>query len=386
MVRPASWTNVRGGEGVERVLAGFSPVARRLPETLKRQLRRWIQRRIQPAVDRAESINCSYSDRLAQEANVFAEQVEVHNLPPIFHYWADSHLRPIVERFGFSSPDEFFLSYIEKTALDTDGPIRVASIGSGNCDTEVRVAQMLLERDVCDFVIDCLELNPAMLERGHALAVDGGVESHIRTLEVDLNEWSASAGEYAVFLANQSLHHILDLERLFSIIDSALPDNGRFITSDMIGRNGHMRWPESLKIVNEFWKELPSDHRWNVQLQRQEESFLDWDCSIEGFEGIRAQDILPLAVSAFDFEVFVPFGNVIDPFVDRSFGPHFDSTAAWDRDFIDRVHVRDETEIQAGRISPTHMMAVMRRRPYAGKCLLRDGLTPNRCIRNVEIG
>ena len=42
------------------------------------------------------------------------------------------------------------------------------------------------------------------------------------------------------------------------------------------------------------------------------------------FEGIRAQDILPLLVERFTFDEFIGFGNVIDPFVDRSFGPNFD--------------------------------------------------------------
>jgi len=100
--------------------------------------------------------------------------------------------------------------------------------------------------------------------------------------------------------------------------------------------------------------------RFNRQLKRQEDAYLDWDCSVSGFEGIRAQDILPLAVQRFGFELFLPFANLIDPFIDRSFGHHFDPQAAWDRDFLDRVHARDEAELTAGRIKPTHMFAVMR--------------------------
>jgi hypothetical protein len=51
------------------------------------------------------------------------------------------------------------------------------------------------------------------------------------------------------------------------------------------------------------------------------------------FEGIRSQDILPLLLEYFHFEVFIPYGNVIDPFIDRTFGPNFDSSREWDRDF-----------------------------------------------------
>jgi len=34
-----------------------------------------------------------------------------------------------------------------------------------------------------------------------------------------------------------------------------------------------------------------------------------WDCSKQGFEGIRAQDILPLLVKKFSFRSFLGFGN-----------------------------------------------------------------------------
>jgi hypothetical protein len=47
----------------------------------------------------------------------------------------------------------------------------------------------------------------------------------------------------------------------------------------------------------------------------------------------------------------------------------------WDRDFIDRVHVRDEREMRAGRLTPTHMFAVMHTGPQ-GEMLCVDGLTP----------
>ena len=50
---------------------------------------------------------------------------------------------------------------------------------------------------------------------------------------------------------------------------------------------------------------------------------------------------------------------MIDPFVDRSFGANFDPEAAWDREFIDQVHRRDEDEIAAGCLWPTHMLALL---------------------------
>lgn len=334
--------------------------------------RRWILSRRSAA---------AYAARIADERAIFADQTEVHDLPAIFHYWSNRYLRPKLETFGFSNPDQFFANYLQLAHEGAStSPVRFASLGSGNCDTEVRVAKLLAERGVRDFTIDCIDINQRMLERGGLLAADAAVSEYIRPTLGDFNDWRP-AGRYAAIMANQSLHHVANLEALFGAIETALDRDGRFITSDMIGRNGHMRWPEAFAIVEKFWAELPAGYRYNVQLKREEAQFGNWDCSKEGFEGIRAQDILPLLVERFDFELFIPYANVVDPFIDRSFGPHFDADSERDRAFIDRVHARDEEEIGAGNIAPTHMMAVLRVRPYAGERLALGHLTPNFCLR-----
>jgi hypothetical protein len=195
-----------------------------------------------------------------------------------------------------------------------------------------------------------------------------------------LNQWDPT-DTYDLAIANQTLHHILDLEHVIGQVKRSLRPSGRFLISDMIGRNGHQRWPEALDLVQEFWRQLPPAYRFNRRFGRYEESYENWDCSVEGFEGIRAQDILPLLIESFHFELFVAYANIIDPFVDRGFGDNFDAAADWDRSFIDRVNERDEAEIHAGRISPTHMVAVAGN-DQSSALRFHDPLTPNLCLRN----
>ena len=102
--------------------------------------------------------------------------------------------------------------------------------------------------------------------------------------------------------------------------------------------------------MEELWKDLPD--KYNHQLRRFEERFENWDCSADGFEGIRAQDILPLLKKHFHFELFIAFGNVIDIFIDRSFGHNFDPNRQWDRNFIDRVQAMDASCLEQGLINP----------------------------------
>ena len=325
----------------------------------------------------------NYRSRLAQELGRFRDEIDANVLPPIFHYWSNRYLRPKLESFGFSHPDAGFVKYAHECLTRAPaGPARIVSIGAGSCDTEVGIACALKEAGHREFVIECLDVNPDTLERGRKLADQRGVAAHIAPLQADFNDWRPSA-RYDAILANQSLHHVVELEKLFEAVAGALAPHGRFIVSDMIGRNGHQRWPEALVLVQEFWRELPERYRYNRQLRRMEHSFGDWDCSVSGFEGVRAQDILPLLIERFDFDVFIGFANIIDPFIDRGFGHNFDADAAWDRGFIDRVHERDEAEITSGRIKPTHIFAVLTTQP-PGERHFHARMTPEQAIRRPD--
>lgn len=330
------------------------------------------------------SDNADYQNKIEAEKNLFAGNLDVHALPEIFHYWSHNYVRPMLEEVGFSHPDELFAKFLLESAQrggGTEAPVFL-SIGSGNCDTEVRVAKLLLERGMVDFSIECMDISTVMLQRGRELAAREGVERHLAFSEGDFNLWR-SQRKYDGIMANQSLHHVLNLEGLFDEVKSALVNNAYFVTSDMIGRNGHQRWPEALEHVQRFWSELPLDFRHNLLLDRYEETHDNWDCSVEGFEGIRSQEVLPLLLERFQFYIYVGFGNVVDPFVDRCFGHHFDRQGKWDRRFIDRVHEVDEQGFRDGSLKPTHMMAVLTVGTPPARRYAR-GLSPEQSVRRFD--
>lgn len=320
------------------------------------------------------------SQRLEQEIEVYREVENVHDLPEIFHYWSGKHLAPILESCGLRGVDDFFVDRIAGACARSEGrPVEVVSVGSGNCDFEVSLAERLLAREVHNFRIGCLELNPYMLERGRALADARGLGARFSFEEVDVATWNPRR-TIDVVVANQSLHHFEELEALFGRIAEAIAHGGELLTSDIIGRNGHLRWPEALEELHAFWREMPDRYKWNHALHRFEDPYENWDCSTESNEGIRAQDILPLLIERFHFEVFVAWGNLIDVFIDRGFGPNFDAERPEDRAFIDRVAERDEDLIDRGELTPTHMIAALRTQPVAEPVIYRDR-TPPRCVR-----
>jgi len=322
-----------------------------------------------------------YSDRLQNEQAFYKDCLEVHQLPDIFHYWSNKYLAPDMHRFGFSNPDDFFAYHIlESMATPNRQNTRILSIGSGNCDLELAMAKKFVGQGYNDFIFECLDINKDMFERGREAAEEAGLAGQFRFTRGDFNKWSPER-KYGIVLANQSLHHVLNLEGLFDAVRQSLEPDGLFLVSDMIGKNGHMRWPEAMERLKPFWDELPVDYRNNRLLNRYEDQYINHDCSTHSFEGIRSQDILPLLLKKFKFKFFFPYGNMIFVFIDRPFGHNFDASAEWDKEFIDRVHARDEDCFLSGELKPTSMLAVLTTREVT-TILRNPGLTPQHCVRN----
>jgi ubiquinone/menaquinone biosynthesis C-methylase UbiE len=296
--------------------------------------------------------------RISKELENYRKNLNVHDLPQIFHYWSNKYLTPLLVEAGIADIDDLYVKYMcESIQLCESPKPTFISLGSGNCDTEVRIAKQLRNKGIEHFTIECLELNSEMLQRGSNLANEEEVTDNLEFIETDINKWQADK-KYVAAIANHSLHHIENLEDVFDQVFSSLDDSGAFITNDMIGRNGHQRWPEALTAVHRFWRELPKEYTYNHLLKRYEDVYENWDCSTESFEGIRAQDILTLLIQKFNFKIFIAFSNVIDIFIDRCFGHNFDPSRPWDTQFIDRVHAFDEESILQGTIKPTHMLVV----------------------------
>ena len=326
-----------------------------------------------------------YAARLQFEVASYTACQDSNDLPPIFHYWTNAHIVPLLEPFGFRNAIEFFCVYTSRACAGAPGrTIQIASVGAGDCASEVQVARRLVDSGVTNFRFECVDVNASVLERGRVAAAAAGVEAHFQFTATDLNAWAPTA-RYDIVLAIQFLHHVVELERLFASVRRVLAPGGRFLIDDMVGRNGHRRWPEALAVVEELWRELPEPYRFNHKTQRVDAQYDDIDWSGSGFEGVRAQDIMPLLLRHFHFEFAFGFANVIDPFVDRAYGGNFDPEREWDRAFIDRVHALDMEGIESGRLKPTHVLAALSAQPI-DRVTVYKHLTPEFVTRWPDPG
>lgn len=301
-----------------------------------------------------------YAARLQQQIEQYRHVENMHDLPDIFHYWSNKYLRPKINAvLEVDSIVEFYAEHLRRAALKHTGPYMFGSLGAGDCSVEIAIAKSLRSNGLADFVIECFELSPLLLARAADALKEAGLENCVHLVPIDLNAWSPVEKSYTGIIANHSLHHMVELEKIFASTRAALRPDGVFVTNDMIGRNGHMRWPETLKIVEQIWGFLPDRLKINRQLNLLDEKFVNRDCSSDGFEGIRAQDILPLLVNQFEFSHFLGYGGLIDLFVDRGYGHNFDPESSQDVALIDFIHELNEIVLEHGIIKPTIMFAVM---------------------------
>ncbi len=300
-----------------------------------------------------------YERRKRNEIINYQDITNIHDLPEIYHYWSTKYLKPKFEAIGYKGLNDFYIQQINAAGKrGFDEVIRILSVGSGNCDTEIELAKLLLTQGDQHFQFSCIDLNPTMLDRGQQLASNSGLSERFEFFCCDINSWVPKT-KYDVIFANQCLHHFVELERLFNCFQGAMKECGILLTNDMIGKNGHMRWPEAAIIMEALWSTLNKRYTYNHQKHQFDEKFVNWDCSQNSFEGIRSQDILPLLCERFYFDVFVGFSNLITPFIDRAYGHNYRPDNQLDCQFIEIVAKMDDHLIDNGVLKPTQMVAAI---------------------------
>lgn len=145
----------------------------------------------------------------------------------------------------------------------------------------------------------------------------------------DLNFIEFGAAKFDLCLALHSLHHIIDLEGLFSQLHRALAPAGAFVMEEYVGPR-HLEFPRPAReLAREIFRRLPERFRMSPGggsvMERLE--FQDrWAVQrYSPFEAIRSDRVLPLLESRFEIEVQNVMGGgllmmLLDPIV-HNFDP-----------------------------------------------------------------
>lgn len=179
-------------------------------------------------------------------------------------------------------------------------------IGCGSGDLAIAV----VETGLCE-ALDAFDVAAGALTLAADKAAAKGLTS-INFFAADANSVTLPEKRYDFVYASHSLHHIENLEGLFSQVARLLTPDGIFFAHDYIGPS-RMQYEDShLALMNEALASLPPEKRLSILHGGTErppitrtpiEAFLEIDPS----EGVRAAEIVPVMRRFFDVEV-IPTG------------------------------------------------------------------------------
>src|SRR5262245_34049094 len=97
----------------------------------------------------------AYQQRLDDQIDQYKDMEDLQALPGIFSYWANKYLvPPLVAVTGTHNPVEFYARYLLSRARPGE-TAHYLSIGCGDCQTEVPIAQQLVQAGLTDFTFEC---------------------------------------------------------------------------------------------------------------------------------------------------------------------------------------------------------------------------------------
>jgi SAM-dependent methyltransferase len=189
-------------------------------------------------------------------------------------YWIDVHAE--IERWSPGGIAAFL-----KTRFQNLGrPIRILSLGSGYCGHELDMARAI----GLPSVVVCTDINDALFGQARAAAEAEGLNFEFRM--ADLNFIEIEPGTYDVIFAHASLHHVINLERLFAGVEAGLTPQGVFHLVEVVGKNRKLIWDVNERFANATLACLPDSITGGLRV--------DVPVDADGMEGVRQEDILPL--------------------------------------------------------------------------------------------
>ena len=338
------------------------------------------------------SLSDSYLRRLSAEVDVYADKHDrIHQHDAMFHWRNETFLSPrFVATFGAKSAAEIYARAISLALERTEGN-NVVSLGCGTGAQELEILRAADRLGLPRFRIKGMELSPIMATEGRRIAGEAGFGDRLTFIEGDLNDGIPITEPLSAVIAHHCLHHIEALERLFDQIAERLLPEGVFASFDMIGRNGHMLWPETRPVVRALWSMLPDEKRFDHAFRRPMPYYQDWDCSISSFEGVRAQDILRLIAERFAPEALVVWGAISQCFLGARACANFDVGSQQDRDFIAAVHELECRLLDQRKTTPVEMCGIFSsrrstfaKRPEVLDLLRRSVRKPDEEFQSIE--
>lgn len=218
--------------------------------------------------------------------NLFREDFSAKTLEPMHGESPyDYAMRVLGNSLGETPPN--FLDRLQRKCK-LKKQLRVLSICSGAARIEANFAAQVGSN--VNWTL--LDINAELLATA---ARQFSPEINLNLIQADVNELFFSGETWDVIICISALHHVVELERCIQYIHDSLAIDGEFWSiGENIGRCGNRLWPDALTEANYVFKGLPEKYRKNRTTHKVDLEISDKDFSVDCYEGIRSEEILPI--------------------------------------------------------------------------------------------
>ncbi len=197
----------------------------------------------------------------------------------------------------------------------------ILSIGSGPCAVEMEIAQGFVR----DYQWDCIDLNENLIRQATKRAQALGY--NLQPIVGDINQKKFDK-PYDLIVAVASLHHFVELEKLFLSVSNALKPDGEFVVYEPICKSGMFLFRRQRLLLALLFLFLPKKYRLNHQdygaEKRCDRFYNEYDRSGWTFECIRSGDIPQLLKAGFKVKHWGRGMTFLRRVSDSVYGPNFD--------------------------------------------------------------
>lgn len=225
---------------------------------------------------------------------------------------------------------------------------KILSLGCGYGGVEIAFAQSLRP----GYHVTAVDINPGILAKARIEAESKGL--NIRFVPLDVNFVEIKENSFDLIVAHASLHHLLNLEHVFSQIHRGLKDHGRLIVLDIIGKTQVLFWKQNVDFAIDLIQAMPPKYGLGIELARYSEPAIQI-----GMEGIRQEEIESLLNNYFTPLKMFKYGAFMRLICTHpELGKRFDPDIEEDREYLRYIFDLDRRQVENGRLRPTEMLAV----------------------------
>ena len=210
--------------------------------------------------------------------------------------------------FGNTVSENGWLSWLPRV-YGNPRPRCVLELGSGNGD-------LLLALRLIDFADEYIGIDASnvAVQMAQQKAIDAGF-SNVRFEVGDLNNLALAPTAYDMILAQMCIHHIANLEHLFTQVTRALTSNGLFAINDYVGPS---RWQftwTQLLLANALLRWLPKrlkvNHpEGNIKGQHKRPT-IQGMLAMDASEAVRSGEIVDVFKHYFSVEQEIDYGGSV---------------------------------------------------------------------------